>query len=91
MRGKAPRFLIAKGLFRITPAYAGKSVKVNEPDCLPRDHPRVCGEKRLRAAPSHPITGSPPRVRGKDFFKRPGKEEPGITPAYAGKRLSLIV
>ena len=73
----------------ITPACAGKSVKVNEPDCLPRDHPRVCGEKRLRAAPSHPITGLPPRVRGKAGHAVPHDAAHRITPAYAGKRLML--
>ena len=85
MRGKAEPDCVGALEGGITPAYAGKSVKVNEPDCLPRDHPRVCGEKRLRAAPSHPITGSPPRMRGK--VPQPGVEgcRLGITPAYAGK------
>ena len=32
--------------------------------------------------------GSPPRMRGKAFQTRPGRETHGITPAYAGKRCS---
>ncbi len=86
MRGKAPRFLIAKGLFRITPAYAGKSVKVNEPDCLPRDHPRVCGEKTSSNVPERKNPGSPPRVRGKGIKRGCHSYQCGITPACAGKR-----
>ena len=50
-----------------------------------RDHPRVCGENcRLTNRRPRSI-GSPPRMRGKlpDFGGFP--DEPGITPAYAGK------
>ena len=86
MRGKAPRFLIAKGLFRITPAYAGKSVKVNEPDCLPRDHPRVCGEKTSSNVPERKNPGSPPRMQGKGCPLLFRYYFIGITPACAGKR-----
>ena len=85
MRGKAPRFLIAKGLFRITPAYAGKSVKVNEPDCLPRDHPRVCGEKTSSNVPERKNPGSPPRMQGKGCPLLFRYYFIGITPACAGK------
>ena len=88
MRGKAPRFLIAKGLFRITPAYAGKSVKVNEPDCLPRDHPRVCGEKTSSNVPERKNPGSPPRVRGKGYTGSAARPAGRITPACAGKSYS---
>ena len=88
MRGKAPRFLIAKGLFRITPAYAGKSVKVNEPDCLPRDHPRVCGEKTSSNVPERKNPGSPPRMQGKGCPLLFRYYFIGITPACAGKSYS---
>ena len=73
----------------ITPAYAGKSYSLALFLGLHRDHPRVCGEKRLRAAPSHPITGSPPRVWGKGQRLLAKNPEFGITPAYAGKSLGL--
>ena len=85
MRGKgvgAPHFA---GDLGITPAYAGKSYSLALFLGLHRDHPRVCGEKRLRAAPSHPITGSPPRVWGKGQRLLAKNPEFGITPAYAGK------
>ena len=91
VRGKGqaiPAHSLGEG---ITPAYAGKSSTATRAARSTGDHPRICGEKPDCRMPYSCARGSPPRVRGKDFFKRPGKEEPGITPAYAGKRLSLIV
>ncbi len=85
MRGKAHVFYSSLICGRITPACAGKSVKVNEPDCLPRDHPRVCGEKNGICRAKVPHLGSPPRVRGKGFLHFAHKMLEGITPAYAGK------
>ena len=70
----------------ITPAYAGKSVKVNEPDCLPRDHPRVCGEKTSSNVPERKNPGSPPRMQGKGCPLLFRYYFIGITPACAGKR-----
>ena len=85
MRGKG----IKRGRFlapiRITPAYAGKSLRRAPQRPLYRDHPRVCGEKFLTAKALCLPPGSPPRMRGKAaadfflFFRR------RITPAYAGK------
>ena len=71
----------------ITPACAGKRSLPSEKRNPVGDHPRVCGEKRLRAAPSHPITGSPPRVWGKGQRLLAKNPEFGITPACAGKRM----
>ena len=48
--------------------------------------PRVCGEKRLCAPPIASAVGSPPRMRGKDFWHYADNYATGITPAYAGKR-----
>ena len=72
----------------ITPACAGKRAVIAATDAIPRDHPRVCGEKRLRAAPSHPITGSPPRMRGKGYTGSAARPAGRITPACAGKSYS---
>ena len=54
--------------------------------CWKADHPRVCGEKQIRACLEQSQLGSPPRVRGEagllvDEFRRAG-----ITPACAGRR-----
>ena len=80
-RGKAFSVLRRQFRFRITPAWAGKSLTL---PCLCgtcKDHPRMGGEK-FRALNSNFVQmGSPPRGRGKDplrFCQPPGG---GITPA----------
>ena len=85
VRGKGEGCSLPGSCRGITPACAGKSVKVNEPDCLPRDHPRVCGEKNGICRAKVPHLGSPPRVRGKGFLHFAHKMLEGITPACAGK------
>ena len=70
----------------ITPACAGKSLCNLYISVVPKDHPRVCGEKRYRLGCGHNGFGSPPRVRGKDPDAERGCERGGITPACAGKR-----
>ena len=87
MRGKVLFKTLGEGTFGITPACAGKRHWQYRAATATRDHPRVCGEKRLRAAPSHPITGSPPRVWGKGQRLLAKNPEFGITPACAGKRM----
>ena len=87
MRGKActRRVTIPSG--RITPAYAGKSASPPQKGQGFRDHPRLCGEKICRAAPLSGLPGSPPPMRGKDFFTCGELIPFGITPAYAGKSI----
>ena len=65
MRGKVTYGRCQFRECRITPAYAGKS-PVSASTCFPiRDHPRLCGEKRLRHANNRSPQGSPPPMRGK--------------------------
>ena len=66
MRGKgtAPPGTVLH--LRITPAYAGKSVKPLVWQSPKWDHPRVCGEKSPVKGRAERGTGSPPRMRGKD-------------------------
>ena len=45
MRGKVSFRFFYGGILRITPAYAGKSVVIDERDDKCKDHPRLCGEK----------------------------------------------
>ena len=85
MRGKALNTSFVPELYRITPAYAGKSSELKESASIRRDHPRICGEKYLEYGRRYKSTGSPPHMRGKvgrHARHRPGE---GITPAYAGK------
>ena len=50
-----------------------------------RDHPRLCGEKKIMAIGSICAVGSPPPMRGKVGGGMRFKFPFGITPAYAGK------
>ena len=52
-----------------------------------QDHPRVCGEKSTPFGALWATLGSPPRVRGKVEARVQHRDDPGITPACAGKRL----
>ena len=93
-RGSPPR-MRGKGCSRssrvsgkgITPAYAGKSKTLRELAFVHGDHPRVCGEKSVLHMLPRDLSGSPPRMRGKDLLSFCQCRWHRITPAYAGKRL----
>ena len=86
-RGRGKGFQISRisSRFRITPAWAGKSVEQKSTPFLFRDHPRVGGEKGHRCDIKRRALGSPPRGRGKDFSAQHPERGRGITPAWAGK------
>ena len=65
MRGKADCRPHDRGEHRITPAYAGKSLKYAKEEHGIEDHPRVCGEKQAVWCSEPGPEGSPPRMRGK--------------------------
>ena len=71
---------------RITPACAGKRAMSTSPRGSIQDHPRVCGEKLTLSGSLQIISGSPPRVRGKERQPIVQRDGVGITPACAGKR-----
>ena len=56
---------------RITPACAGKRQAFGCIRACHKDHPRVCGEKFSRLPAFFLLSGSPPRVRGKDLLFLP--------------------
>ena len=87
MRGKAYSPCKPFPATGITPAYAGKSMCFHPYHLVRRDHPRVCGEKKLVGSPTGWHLGSPPRMRGKAIrsFSDAGRFR--ITPAYAGKSI----
>ncbi len=87
MRGKVCFRNLVEVCFGITPAYAGKSVGISHTVAAFRDHPRVCGEKMYPKNKVWFVTGSPPRMRGKDVKQAIHIMMQRITPAYAGKRL----
>ena len=85
VRGKVALKFESKGLARITPACAGKR-PIRQTDCIARgDHPRVCGEKPMIAVVRLAKSGSPPRVRGKEYLHPRFHTTYRITPACAGK------
>ena len=86
VRGKDPRTSPSALSSGITPAYAGKRTLFCLAGRRNRDHPRVCGEKCSDHIDKGMIEGSPPRMRGKDFYYFFVPNRIRITPAYAGKR-----
>ena len=91
MRGKVDIRAAEVARIRITPAYAGKRLCRLLIEQAVRDHPRVCGEKRLQHGGSHRGLGSPPRMRGKGYAPQGQRSDSGITPAYAGKRTRMAM
>ena len=87
MRGKVLRRNADHAAGGITPACAGKSFSRSPIPRKIRDHPRVCGEKTVRAVTVPTVLGSPPRVRGKDANDHFPVGTRRITPACAGKRV----
>ncbi len=85
-RGKVGRGKKPRPAGRITPACAGKRSFGTSPPLPWKDHPRLRGEKLLRARSAPFAAGSPPLARGK--VDRCGVDDglAGITPACAGKR-----
>ena len=86
MRGKGHPMHPGPAYTGITPAYAGKSWRVEIRSRSVWDHPRVCGEKFDEITDDGDLPGSPPRMRGKDLQRPRQHRGTGITPAYAGKR-----
>ena len=86
MRGKGSFVLLLGELIRITPACAGKRRSSPGRASGRGDHPRMCGEKMMKAGSNCAMLGSPPRMRGKVRSAATGDQTEGITPAYAGKR-----
>ena len=85
MRGKAVMPSTRMSAARITPAYAGKSLRFLSSAHHIWDHPRVCGEKLSGCVWQQACAGSPPRMRGKVSQPHYSTGRGGITPAYAGK------
>ena len=89
MRGKARRRTRTRARNRITPACAGKSVSGLLSSAVSGDHPRMCGEKIHHNGYYTSEWGSPPHVRGKADVCSTLEIPPRITPACAGKSLTI--
>ena len=84
-RGKDIRTHCLYPPFRITPAYAGKSLSIDVCLRIRQDHPRLRGEKGRTASVKIRSLGSPPLTRGKERNVPAQRHRRRITPAYAGK------
>ena len=85
MRGKRKESCEAFYSQGITPADAGKT-GIGKGVCPnAEDHPRGCGENRVKKSSAGLQIGSPPRMRGKPKLTFPSFYLPRITPADAGK------
>ena len=91
MRGKGIIFHNITQILRITPAYAGKRIRRYNATGAARDHPRLCGEKCYFLTITTLDAGSPPPMRGKGKKTKCRHNGFGITPAYAGKRVSTKI
>ena len=88
MRGKLCAVRVELGLTGITPAGAGKTSFSYHVMRRSRDHPRRCGENSLLPSVRRCKSGSPPQVRGKQWYMRRVNDSTWITPAGAGKTLT---
>ena len=85
MRGKrCLHWLVFCGI-RITPAGAGKTLRVAGKSVAYKHHPRRCGENKKLVRTLLCSSASPPQVRGKHGGSIKGISLQGITPAGAGK------
>ena len=89
MRGKGRYVFLLAAPMRITPAYAGKSQAGSLSHKRIEDHPRLCGEKRYHMQKYNAGKGSPPPMRGKEYYTEFILMKNRITPAYAGKSTSF--
>ena len=90
-RGKAAEVTATESWTRITPAWAGKRLQHTVGNPTGQDHPRVGGEKHCPHGINMTFGGSPPRGRGKDRTNGKCTCNNGITPAWAGKSLHLLL
>ena len=71
--------------FRITPAYAGKTISDFLSFLHTWDHPRIRGKDKNRFRIFIIFLGSPPHTRERLCPDMESRKLQGITPAYAGK------
>ena len=68
----------------IIPACAGSTSRPPDLHTVPRDHPRMCGERPLVTSSASPSAGSSPHVRGARRRQQDHPGSQGIIPACAG-------
>ena len=91
MRGTHTLWLECCRLLGIIPAYAGNTSHRRRIGCIPRDHPRICGEHGVVAVSGAVHLGSSPHMRGTPDQRADEQTNRGIIPAYAGNTLSSFI
>ena len=86
VRGAVVTMHFVKAPHGIIPACAGSSAGACTGLLTGRDHPRVCGEQRLKKSVIKTPSGSSPRVRGAVERELLTGQRLGIIPACAGSR-----
>ncbi len=81
---------LVTSFFRITPAYAGKTLTCWLMYVPLEDHPRVCGKDLRNEQSKTRDIGSPPRMRERPEAPITHLDKRRITPAYAGKTIEKI-
>ena len=89
VRGKPERGRSVHRGRGITPARAGKTPFRQRCADGHEDHPRACGENTVGSILTGWNDGSPPRVRGKRVRERDLSRDERITPARAGKTMTV--
>ena len=90
MRGKVSLIPNFRRLIGITPAYAGKSLKMDCTSPPHRDHPRLCGEKFVGRQRTFTKKGSPPPMRGKAIGAGDANPDTGDHPRLCGEKTKKI-
>ena len=88
---KAYKSVMAGSEWGSPPHMRGKALESGGTRSGPGDHPRICGEKAHERRHQAVNEGSPPHMRGKALLRERRHCVVGITPAYAGKRGTLLV
>ena len=83
-RGQAAQHPPIRQRRRITPACAGTSHRLVQCILVPRDHPRMRGDKQAFQQFRQYFQGSPPHARGQGLAQVSDQTAVGITPACAG-------
>ena len=90
MRGKVDGNLFIDGTYRITPAYAGKSIDEVYNVIGYKDHPRLCGEKYFLGMKSEKFNGITPAYAGKRLFQHPFSSLRRDHPRLCGEKSKVM-